>query len=137
MILTNTLRAGVVALALAGTAIVGTVPAQAASSNPSFGFELNFGSGGSGNGGIKLHFGDRNYFDYCLTNSQIERGLRHKGYRDVRIVRESRRDDKVFAVARKGFSWYSMRVDRCTGKVDKVRKIHRNRNGSFNLTFSF
>ena len=69
MILLNTLKAGVVALALAGTALA-AVPAQAAS--PTFGFQLNLGGGGGSNGGIFLHFGDDDYFDsWALT---IKRG---------------------------------------------------------------
>lgn len=138
MTFTNTLktglRAGALALALTGTALVGAAPVQAAS--PSFGFSLNFGSG-SPKGGIELHFGDRDYFEYCRTNGQIRAALRNRGYHDVRIVRESDRTDKVWAVARKGKSWYSMRIDRCSGKVDQIRKINRNRNGSFNLKFTF
>ena len=30
-----------------------------------------------------------------------------------------------------------MRIDRCSGKVDQIQKINRNRNGSFNLKFTF
>ena len=123
----------VVALILGSTAIVGAAPVQAA--QPSFGFSLNFGN--SGKAGITLHFGDKNYFKYCLSNSQIRSALRHKGYSDVRIVRESNNQNKVWAVGRKHGDWFSMRVDRCSGKVDRVREIHRNRNGSFNLSFSF
>jgi hypothetical protein len=55
----------------------------------------------------------------------------------VRIVRESNNQNRVWAVGRKGGDWYSMRVNRCTGKVDRIREIERNRNGSFNLRFSF
>lgn len=65
------------------------------------------------------------------------RGIRNKGYRNVQIVREQNRNDKVWVVASKRGDWFSMRVDRCTGKVDRVREINRNRNGSFNLSFSF
>lgn len=129
------IRAGVVALALAGTAIGGVAPVQA-QSNPSFGFSLNFGNG-SPRGGIQLHFGDRDYFKFCLSNTQIRSGLRNAGYRDVRIVRESNNTNKVYVVAQKRGDWYSMRVDRCTRKVDRVREIERNRNGSFNLSFTF
>ena len=132
------LRAGIVALALGGTALVGAAPVQAAS--PNFGFQLNFGNGGFGpgpKGGIVLHFGDNNYFDYCLTNTQIRSALRNKGYRDVKIVKESNSTNKVWAIGRKGFDWYQMRVDRCTGKVDRIEEIHQGPNNSFNLTFSF
>ncbi|HEY8946394.1 MAG TPA: hypothetical protein VIM73_19220 [Polyangiaceae bacterium] len=139
MAITNTLktglRAGVVALALAGSTLVATAPVQA-QSNPSFGFSLNF-SNGQPTGGIRLHFGDEDYFDYCRTNSQIIRSLRNKGYRNVQIVRENNRTDKVWVVARKSGDWYQMRVDRCTGKVDRIREIFRKPNGSFTLNFSF
>ena len=130
------LRAGVVALALAGSTVAMTAPVQA-QSNGSFGFSLNFGSGQEPRGGIRLNFGDRDYFDFCLSNSQIVRGIRNKGYRNVQIVREQNRNNKVWVVASKRGDWFSMRVDRCTGKVDRIREIERNRNGSFNLSFSF
>lgn len=138
MTITNTLktslRAGVVALALAGSTFVATAPVQAQSS--SFGFSLNFGSQ-SPKGGITLQFGDNDFFEMCRTNSQIRQALRNKGYRDVRIVRESDNSNKVWAVGRKHGDWFQMRVDRCTGKVDRVREIERKRNGSFSLSFSF
>ena len=127
-------RAGIVALALGGTALVAAAPVQAAT--PNFGFQLNFGGPGPG-GGIVLHFGDDNYFDYGLTNGQIRSALRNKGYRDVRIVRESNNTNKVWAIGRKSGDWWQMRVDRCTHKVDRVKKIFRNSNNSFNLTFTF
>ena len=139
MITTSTLkaglRAGVVAIALAGSTLVMTAPVQA-QSNPNFGFSLNFGNG-QPSGGIRLNFGDRDYFESCMTNAQVIRGIRNKGYRDVQIVREENRNDKVWVVAKKRGYWYSMRVDRCSGKVDRIREIERNRNGSFNLRFSF
>src|SRR5689334_17336486 len=114
--LLNTLKAGVVALALAGTAIA-AVPAQAAS--PTFGFSLNFGNNFGNNGGIVLHFGDDDYFDFCLTNGQIIKALNNKGYYKVKIVKESNSSNKVWAIGRKNGDWYQMRVDRCTGKVDQ------------------
>ena len=132
------LRAGVVALALAGTALV-AVPAEAA--QPNFGFQLNFGNGGffgGPNGGIVLHFGDDNYFDYCLTNSQVRSALRNKGYSQVKIVKESNNTNKVWVVYRDDGDWYQARVDRCTGKVDHVDQIYpKGPDNSFNLTFTF
>lgn len=135
MMILNTLKAGVVALALTGTALA-AVPAQAAS--PSFGFSLNL-LGGGGNGGIVLHFGDDDYFDFCLTNKQIINGLNNKGYSKVKIVKESNNSNKVWAIGRKYGDWYQMRIDRCTGKVDQVKEIYPINNGgnSFNLTFTF
>lgn len=140
MTITNTLktglRAGVVAIALAGSTLAATAPAMAQSN---FGFSLNFGDFGkqSQRGGITLQFGDEDFFKVCLTDSQIRSALRNKGYRDVRIVREVRNSNKVYAVGRKSGDWYQVRVDRCTGKVDRIREIERRNNGTFNLTFSF
>lgn len=131
------LRAGVVALALAGTAMV-AVPAQAAS--PSFGFQLNLGSGSSSfgpKGGIVLQFGDADYFEVCLTNNQVRQGLRNRGYSNVKIVRESNRNNKVWAIGKRYGDWYQMRVDRCTRKVDQVKEIYQKPDNSFHLTFTF
>jgi hypothetical protein len=135
--LKNGLRAGVVAVALVGTSLVGTAPAQA-----QVGFQLNFGTfmpGPPPGPNVTLRFGTPNYFKYCMSNSQVRRALRNSGYRDVDIVRESNSTNKVWAVARKKSHWYQLRVDRCSGKVDRIREIDRFRrpNGSFNLTFSF
>lgn len=132
----NTLKAGVVALALAGTALT-AVPAQAAS--PTFGFSLNLlGGGGGNNGGIVLHFGDDNYFDVCFTNKQIIRGLRNAGYSQVRIVKENNSTDKVWAIGKRKGDWWQMRVDRCSGKVDRIKQIYpKGGSNSFNLTFTF
>jgi hypothetical protein len=128
----NTLKAGVVALALAGGAFAAAVPAQAAS--PTFGFNLNFGGPG-----IVLQFGDDDYWDYCMTNKQIVYGLNDAGYSKVKIVKESNSSNKVWAIGRMGLKWYQMRVDRCTHKVDQVKRIYPLDNGgnSFNLTFTF
>ncbi len=133
MILLKTLQAGAVALALAGGALA-AIPAQAA--QPTFGFNLNFGGPG---GGIVLHFGDTNYFDYCYTNKQIIAGLNNKGYSKVKIVKESNKTNKVWAIGRKNWDWYQVRVYRCSHKVDQVKKIYPLDNGgnSFNLTFTF
>ncbi|MEO6012395.1 MAG: hypothetical protein ABIQ30_02270 [Devosia sp.] len=135
--LKTSLRAGIVALAIGGTALVGAVPAQAAPVQPTFGFSLNFGGNGPSGGGIRLKFGDQDYYDSCRTNSQIRSALRNKGYRDVQIVKEDNRNDKVWAVGRKNGNWYQLRVDRCSGKVDRVREIERRNNGNFTLNFTF
>jgi len=84
-----------------------------------------------------MHFGDNDYFDVCRTNSQIRSSLRNNGYRDVQIVKEDNRNDKVWIVARKHGDWYQARVDRCSGKVDRIRLVQQKSNGSFNLKFSF
>lgn len=121
MTILSTLKAGAVALALAGTAMT-AIPAQAAS--PTFGFSLNLLGGGSSNGGIFLHFGDDDYWDVCLTNKQIIKGLNNKGYSSVKIVKESNSSNKVWAIGKKKGDWFQMRIDRCDGKVDQVKEIY-------------
>jgi hypothetical protein len=132
----STIKAGVVALALAGTALA-AVPVQAAS--PTFGFSLNFGNTLPGGGGIVLHFGDDDYWDFCLTNRQIVAALNNRGYSRVKIVKESNSTNKVWAIGRKHGDWFQMRVDRCTHKVDRVQQIYPQDDfgNSFNLTFTF
>ena len=134
----NTLKAGVVALALAGTALT-VVPVQAAS--PTFGFSLNLlGGGGGGNGGIVLHFGDDDYFDFCWTNKQVAKALANKGYSKLKLVKESHSSNKVWFIGRKYGDWFLLRVDVCTGKVD-VKEIQPLDDDDddlhFNLTFTF
>lgn len=131
-------KAAVVALVLGSTAMV-AVPAQAASPTPSFSFSFGVGNGFSpAPGGMRLHFGDSNYFDYCMTNREIVRSLRDYGYRDVQIVKEGNQYNKVIAIGRKGSNWYQMRVDRCSGKVDRVTRLERRGNSNgFNITLSF
>ncbi|HWA17992.1 MAG TPA: hypothetical protein VG757_03270 [Devosia sp.] len=139
-------RAALVAVALGATAFT-AMPVQAA--EPSGSFSLQFGNGGgpkyfghgfgfgfgNGNGSIQLHFGDRDFFNYCLTNRQIERGLDNRGFDRVRIVKSGER--KVIAVGKWGSRWYEMRVDRCTGKVDRVKRVNQRPNGSFSITLNF
>jgi hypothetical protein len=145
--LKTTGRAALVAVALGATAFT-AMPAQAA--EPSGSFSLQFGNGGNhggpkffgrgfgfggGNGGITLHFGDRDFFNYCLTNRQIERALDDRGFNQVRIVKSG--DRKVIAVGKWSGRWYEMRVDRCTGKVDHVKRVKQRNNGAFSITLNF
>jgi len=105
---------------------------------PGIGNGSGIGIRGPG-GGIVLHFGDDNYWDYCMTNKQIVYALNDYGYSRVKIVKESNSSNKVWAIGRDGLKWYQMRVDRCTHKVDQVKRIYPINNGgnSFNLTFTF
>jgi len=144
MAILNTLKtsgkAAVVALVMGSTAMV-ALPAQAAGPTPSFSFSFGVGNGFQPHPGVQLQFGDRDYYDYCLSNRQIVRLLSGAGYRDAQVVKEDNRHNKVIAVARKGSNWYQMRVDRCTGKVDRVTRLERRSpgvpNSSFNITLSF
>ncbi|MEQ1771629.1 MAG: hypothetical protein ABL879_17515 [Devosia sp.] len=134
----NTGRAAAIALALGATAFT-AMPAQAAPSS-SFSLSLNgggYGNGitfGNGNGSVQLHFGN-DYGYQCYTNSQVEKALGKYGFKQADVVKKLK-GDKVLVVARYQGTWYEMRVDKCTGKVDKVKKLkYKNNNFSFTITF--
>jgi hypothetical protein len=132
-------RAALVAVALGATAFT-AMPVQAA--GPSGSFSIQLGNGMSNNGmffnkgGITLHFGDDDFFNFCLTDRQIERGLERHGFRSADVVKHLN-NRKVLAVARYSGSWYQLRVDRCSGKVDQVKKIKRKSNGNFSFSLNF
>lgn len=136
----NFLKAGLVAIALAGTAVA-ALPARAAPLP--FSFSLNLGGPGYPiypvQPGIVLHFGSPDYFNYCLTNRQIRNLLSDNGWDHVKIVREDNNYNRVWAIAQSedDGDWYQMRVNRCTGKVDKVHPIDYNGDGNFSFSLSF
>lgn len=125
-------RAAVVASTL-GVAALAAAPAQAAP--PNFSFSFNFGNGG----------GPGMYFNYgggpkklCLSNRQIIWQLRNYGFRNVQIVRS--RDVRVIVVAQWHGDWYQLRVNRCTGKIERRLPLKfkgPGGKGGFNITLSF
>jgi hypothetical protein len=137
-------RAAVVALALGATTL-SAAPAFAQGAPSGFSLQLpgngdtqrsqTFGDGPQGN-----HWDD-DYGFRCLTNREVRRGIAAYGFRRVEIVRELRRD-RVEVRAVYGNWLYSMRVDKCTGEVNRVRRIGRVFGGGFNgggfgLQFNF
>lgn len=139
-------RAAVVALALGATTLT-TVPAAFAQESIG-GFNLQvpgaqgqdtqrsqtFGNGPQGNqGGWDDDYGFR-----CLTNREVRRGIAAYGFSRVEISRELSRDRvEVRAVYR---NWlYSMRVDKCSGEVSRIRAIRPafGIGGGFGLHFNF
>lgn len=123
-------RAAIVAIVLAGSAVT-AMPAMA-QSQPSFNFQFGVGPDGKPSVGFGVDSdgdrrggrGDR----YCMTERQVIRGLRDEGYRDIEIVRELPRN-RVGVIAREGRAWYSMRVNLCTGEVDRVERLRTYRPG--------
>lgn len=131
-ILKSSGRAAIVALTL-GASVMAAAPAVA-QSQPSFNFQFGVGGDGKPSFGFGVDSGgDRIRPQVCLTNRQIVRGLRDEGYRDVEIVRELPRN-RVGVIARDGRIWYSMRVHRCTGEVDRIERLRSYRPG---LRFEF
>ena len=143
MSITSTLKTGaratLVAVSLAA-ATFAAAPANAAPPPPNMNFSLQFGNGFHGNGfgyggnGVQLRFGN-GPARWCLSDQQIRWQLQQQGWRNAQVVKRVSQD-RVVAVAMKRGDWYEMRVDRCTGNVDRVRPVYQ-RNGNFSLSLNF
>jgi hypothetical protein len=133
-------RAAIVALTLGAASITAMPAAQA--QTPSFSF--NFGLSGQGDPSLSFGVdsgrrGDRNFRRACLGDRQIIRGLRDAGFRDVQIGDDLSRN-RVEAFGRYRNALYSMRVNRCTGAVDRIERLRRGGGGSgggFGLQFNY
>jgi hypothetical protein len=128
-------RAAIVALTL-GAATLTAMPVQA-QSEPQFSFQLGIGGGSDGQSYSMGKKQGRIIIDDCLTNRQVERGLRNYGFRNVDVIRNLGRD-RVLVVA----SWrnkdYVMKVDKCSGRVYDVKRLKKYRGQpGFSLQFNF
>jgi hypothetical protein len=140
-------RAAVVALALGATTLTAMPAAFAQQSIGGFSLQLpgaegqdtqrsqTFGNGpqGGNHGGWDDDYGFR-----CLTNREVRRGIAAYGFSRVEIARELGRD-RVEVRAVYGNWLYSMRVDKCSGEVSRVRPIRPafGNGGGFGLHFNF
>jgi len=151
-IVKNTSRAAVVALALGASALT-ALPAQAAGHGPGGGngpamtFQLDLGSDGGRNGNQtfapqgqgqgRVIVPDHRPGRFCLNDRQIRRGIASYGFDNVRIRRDVGRD-RVEVNGVYGRWLYSMRVNRCTGYVDRVQPIRPAfGGGGFGFQFDF
>lgn len=127
-------RAALVALTLGITALT-AVPASA----QSFNFQFGVGPDGKPSVGFGVNDGRddgrRVYRCLDLSDREIVRGIRREGYRDVQVVRDLPRN-RAGVIARDGRTWYSMRVDRCTGETDRIERLRNYRPG-FRFNFNF
>ena len=124
-------RAAIIALTL-GASTFAIVPA--AQAQPSFNFQFGVGPDGKPSVGIGVDSdGDRRGRpirpQVCYSDREIIRGIRNEGYRDVQIVRELPRN-RLGVIARDGRTWYSLRVNQCTGEVDRVERLRSYRPGA-------
>ena len=122
--LRQTSRAAVLAVVLAGTAMT-AVPVQAA---PLQGFSLDIKPQGGENQKQfkqfkKKDFGPNDFFNWCLTDKQIRKGLQNYGFDDVHIV-DHLSKNRVRVEAAYDEWYYSFRVNRCSGVVDKIKKLY-------------
>ena len=121
----QTSRAAVLAVVLAGTAL-SAVPAQAAP-NLNGGFSLDVKPQGGDQKQMQQYkkkgFGPNDFFNWCLTDKQIRRGLRNVGFFDVDIVDHISKN-RVRVEAGYDDWYYSMRINRCSGLVDRIKKLY-------------
>lgn len=129
-------RAAIVALTL-GASTLAVVPAAQAQS-----FNFQFGVDGAGKPSVGFGVDSGRGYDrpgrpirpqVCYSEREIIRGIRNEGYRDVQVVRELPRN-RLGVIARDGRTWYSMRVNQCTGEVDRIERLRNFRPG---LRFEF
>lgn len=120
--LRQTGRAAVLAVVLAGTAL-SAVPVQAA---PLQGFSLDVKPQGKAGTEMQLQkkqLGPSDFFNWCLTDKQIRKGLQAYGFFDVQIVNRLGKN-RVRVEAGYDEWYYSFRVNRCSGLVDKIKKLY-------------
>lgn len=117
-------RALLVSALVAGMALAGAAPVQAQS------FSFNFGINGGGSSfSYGIGSGGKKFKRDCLNDREIRRGLRDAGFYDVDIVGDSGVRVRVIATWERNDRDYSMRVNRCTGKVTDVEPIRRGKPG--------
>jgi hypothetical protein len=126
-------HAAVLAVAL-GTACLSAAPVQA--QEPSVNFQIELGNGGPSDQG-RRGAPRRDDFRACLSDRQVRRGLSDYGFRNVELRRDIGRD-RVEARGDYRRWTYSMRVDRCTGRVDRVERLRPSlrSGGGFGLQFN-
>lgn len=122
--LRQTGRAAVLAVVLAGTAL-SAVPVQAAPNMGGFSLEVKPQGGDQKQMQQykKKGFGPNDFFNWCLTDKQIRRGLKAYGFFEVEIT-DRLSKDRVRVEAGYDDWYYSMRINRCTGVVDRIKKLY-------------
>jgi hypothetical protein len=117
--LQNSGRAAVLAIALVG---VGLGVAEA---KPLQAFQLDLGiqqQQQKQGGDAQFKKSGPNKWD-CLTNKQIRKGLKSYGFYDIDFV-ANLNNNRVRVEAGYDDWYYSMRIDRCDGEVDKIKKLY-------------
>ncbi|MGV8856722.1 MAG: hypothetical protein ACOH2L_19060 [Devosia sp.] len=118
-------RVAAVALALGASSLMA---APAFAQNGSGGFSIEMHSNGGGGFGDSQRHGRNNGWDdnarqRCLSDREVTRGISAYGYDRVEITRQ--RGDRVELQAVRGSWAYTMRVDKCSGQVDRLQRSGR------------
>jgi len=123
MTILNTLRttgrAAVVAFVLAGTALA-AMPVEA---KPLNNFSIQVQPKGDMQGKSLKKLDNNAFFFWCLTDKQIRKALKNYGFFDIDIVAYLSKN-KVRIEAGYDDWYYSFRLNRCTGEVDKIKKLY-------------
>jgi len=115
----------------------GSLAAISPATAQSFNFQLNVP--GQGGGGVQFGFGTGNQGGgqwnrpgvRCLTDREIRQQISANGYYDVQVAGDLGRN-RALVYASNGPWEYSMRVNRCTGEVDRFRREGRASGGGGN-----
>jgi hypothetical protein len=110
-------RAGIVAVALTGSAAAVTTPAYATNNSPQVSFSLSFGNGY----GFKVT-NHRHHKRSCASYRQIRWEFQRHGYRNIHI--QGGRGPWAIVKATKHRWSYKYRVNRCNGRMKLINK-HR------------
>jgi hypothetical protein len=140
----KTASRAVLVVALLGAGGLAAAPAMA--QEPSFNFNLGIGPNGQPSFGFGVESGEDFGFrrpppprvNVCLSNNQVIRQLRDKGFSRV-VITDSRRRSAE-ATARYGRWTYVLDVDKCSGEVDVVERFasrRRSDQDGFGLQFNF
>ena len=125
MTILNTLRttgrAAVVAFVLAGTALT-AMPVEAKQLN-NFSLQVKPQGDMQGKSLKKFKNDDNAFFFWCLSDKQIRKALKNYGFYDIDIVAYLGKN-KVRVEAGYDDWYYSFRLNRCSGEVDKIHKLY-------------
>ncbi|MCS6759203.1 MAG: hypothetical protein MO852_09535 [Candidatus Devosia euplotis] len=120
-------RAAVVAVALGATILV-AAPAFAQSGSSSLSIEIQSNGGGRGFDNDRHMDRNNGWRDSsrrrCLSNREVVRGASAYGYDRVEITRELQ-GERADLQAVKGNWIYTMRVDKCSGEIDRLQRVGR------------
>jgi hypothetical protein len=114
-----------VVVAVLGASSLTAAPAFAESFATGFSLQIESSRGfADGQRQDRHNSWDDGYRMRCLTKREVVRGVSAYGYGRVQIVSDYGRD-RLGLQAIKGNWLYSMRIDTCTGQVDRLQRIGR------------
>lgn len=125
-------RTLVVAALIGGTTMMAAAPAQAQ------GFSFNFGINGGGSSfSYGIGSGGKKFKRECLRNREIRDGLEDAGFYDVYFLDKDGVRVRVVATWEENDKDYTMRVNRCSGKVTDIKPLKKKYKPGFSIQLQF